>query len=90
MLAWSFKMKHLPVKLRERNARCERCGAARIPTTGEGWHNNHHRYPGSASQGFFWREVDVTYYVLCLLARLGLVWDLRRVPDSVRVEPMPT
>jgi stearoyl-CoA desaturase (Delta-9 desaturase) len=61
-----------------------------ILTTGEGWHNNHHRYPGSASQGFFWWEVDVTYYVLCLLARLGLVWDLRQVPDSVRAEPMAT
>ena len=61
-----------------------------ILTTGEGWHNNHHRYPGSASQGFFWWEVDVTYYVLCLLARLGLIWDLRRVPDSVRAEPMAT
>jgi stearoyl-CoA desaturase (Delta-9 desaturase) len=55
-----------------------------ILTTGEGWHNNHHRYPGSASQGFYWWEIDLTYYVLCLLARLGLVWDVRPVPDAVR------
>jgi stearoyl-CoA desaturase (delta-9 desaturase) len=55
-------------------------------TTGEGWHNNHHRHPGSASQGFLWWEVDLTYYVLRVLARLGLVWDLRRVPDSVLAE----
>ena len=49
-------------------------------TTGEGWHNNHHHYPSSARQGFRWWEIDVTYYVLWLLARLGIVWDLRRPP----------
>lgn len=53
-------------------------------TTGEGWHNNHHHYPGSASQGFFWWEIDLTYYVLVGLSRLGLVWDVRRVPESSR------
>ncbi len=51
-----------------------------LATTGEGWHNNHHRYPTSARQGFRWWEIDVTYYVLWLLARLGIVWDLRRPP----------
>ncbi|RZA12274.1 MAG: hypothetical protein EOP02_30560, partial [Proteobacteria bacterium] len=25
-------------------------------TFGEGWHNNHHFYPGSARQGFRWYE----------------------------------
>ncbi len=51
-----------------------------IATTGEGWHNNHHRYPTSARQGFRWWEIDVTYYVLWMLARAGIVWDLRRPP----------
>lgn len=51
-----------------------------LATTGEGWHNNHHRYPTSARQGFRWWEVDVTYYVLWVLARLRLIWDLRRPP----------
>lgn len=55
-----------------------------ILTTGEGWHNNHHHYPGSARQGFFWWEIDVTYYVLRGLSLLGLVWDLRRVPEEIR------
>ncbi len=49
-------------------------------TFGEGWHNNHHHYPGSARQGFRWWEIDLTYYGLCLLRRLGLVWELRPVP----------
>jgi stearoyl-CoA desaturase (delta-9 desaturase) len=51
-----------------------------LATTGEGWHNNHHRFPTSARQGIRWWEIDVTYYVLWLLARLGIVWDLRRPP----------
>ena len=53
-------------------------------TLGEGWHNNHHHYPGAARQGFYWWEVDATYYLLRLMAALGLVWDLRPVPATVR------
>ncbi len=52
-------------------------------TFGEGWHNNHHHYAASARQGFFWWEVDLTYYGLWLMARLGIVRDLRRVPARV-------
>lgn len=53
-------------------------------TLGEGWHNNHHHYPLSARQGFYWWEIDVTYYGLRLLAALGIVWDLKPVPVAVR------
>jgi stearoyl-CoA desaturase (delta-9 desaturase) len=54
-----------------------------VITTGEGWHNNHHHYMSSANQGFRWWEIDVTYYVLRALSRLGLIWDLRRPPAEV-------
>ena len=53
-------------------------------TLGEGWHNNHHHFPGAARQGFYWWEVDLSYYGLRLLALLGLVWDLRPVPLAAR------
>lgn len=49
-------------------------------TLGEGWHNNHHHYAVAARQGFFWWEIDITYYLLKLMARLGIVHDLRPVP----------
>ena len=52
-------------------------------TFGEGWHNNHHHYMRSARQGFFWWEVDVTYYLLRGLAAVGVVWDLREPPAAV-------
>ncbi len=52
-------------------------------TFGEGWHNNHHFFPGSARQGFRWWELDLTWYGLKLLALLGLIRDLRPVPAWV-------
>ena len=57
--------------------------ALAILTMGEGWHNNHHAYPSSARQGFRWWEVDVTYYVLLLLARLRIVRNLKVPQTSV-------
>jgi stearoyl-CoA desaturase (delta-9 desaturase) len=57
-----------------------------IATGGEGWHNNHHRYPFSARQGFRWWQIDMTYYVLRGLGALGIVRDLRPVPREVVAE----
>ena len=53
-------------------------------TIGEGWHNNHHHYQRSARQGFYWWEIDITYYVLKLLEVLRLVRDVEGVPRHVR------
>ena len=47
---------------------------------GDGWHNNHHHYPHAAQAGFFWWETDVSYRLINLLARCGLVWGVRVVP----------
>ena len=49
---------------------------------GEGWHNNHHKFPSAARNGFFWWEIDTTYYVLKFFSWLGLIWDLRKPPTS--------
>jgi stearoyl-CoA desaturase (delta-9 desaturase) len=53
-------------------------------TGGEGWHNNHHYYQSTANQGFFWWEIDTSYYALRAMSLLGLVWDLRTPPKHVR------
>jgi len=52
-------------------------------TFGEGWHNNHHAYPGSARQGFFWWEIDITYYMLKMMEAVGLIHDLKPVPQRI-------
>jgi len=54
-----------------------------LVTLGEGWHNNHHYYPRSVRQGFFWWELDITYYILKALSVVGVVWDLQVPPQKV-------
>ena len=51
-------------------------------TLGEGWHNNHHQYQASARQGFYWWEIDISYYLIRLLGLVGVVWDIKPVPAA--------
>lgn len=53
-------------------------------TLGEGWHNNHHYYAASTSQGFYWWEIDISYYILKMLSWVGLTQDVKRPPAKVR------
>ena len=41
-------------------------------------------FPGRGTPGFYWWEIDLTYYGLRLLAALGIIWDLKEVPIPVR------
>ena len=54
-----------------------------VITLGEGWHNNHNHFAVSARQGFFWWEIDMTYYLLVVMSWLGIVSDLRTVPEHI-------
>lgn len=44
---------------------------------GEGWHNTHHAFPTSARHGLSWWQIDVSYWVIWVLARLGLAWNVK-------------
>jgi fatty-acid desaturase len=57
---------------------------ASLLTMGECWHNNHHAFPGSARLGLFAGEWDPGWWVLVLLQRLGLVWQVR-LPGALPV-----
>jgi stearoyl-CoA desaturase (delta-9 desaturase) len=57
-------------------------GFIALLTMGEGWHNNHHHCPVSARQGFFWWEIDMSYYLLKLMSYVGIIWELRSVPPK--------
>ena len=59
--------------------------ALALLTMGEGWHNNHHHYQNSVNQGFYWWEIDITYYLLRGLSAVGIVWDLRKPPRHMLV-----
>ncbi|MCA9426737.1 MAG: acyl-CoA desaturase [Candidatus Omnitrophica bacterium] len=99
LLAWGFFLSttilyHLTFSI---NSLTHRFGRRRFETTdtsrnsfilgvltmGEGWHNNHHYYPGSERQGFYWWEVDFTHYILKALSWFGIVWDLHKPPQEV-------
>ncbi|HVG21289.1 MAG TPA: acyl-CoA desaturase [Blastocatellia bacterium] len=55
-------------------------------TGGEGWHNNHHHYMASVRQGFYWWEIDFSYYALRIMSWFRLVWDLRVPPEHILAE----
>lgn len=86
------------------NSLAHRCGRVRyrtgddsrnslllaLLTLGEGWHNNHHHYPVACRQGFRWYEVDPTWWMLCLMQKLGLIGQMRQLPESVRLRNLAT
>lgn len=53
-----------------------------ILTFGEGWHNNHHAHPVSARHGLRWYEVDMNWYGIWALKKLGLARHVYRVQLS--------
>ena len=52
---------------------------------GEGWHNNHHAFPASARHGLRWFQVDMSWWVIKAMEKLGLVWNVK-VPDASQLE----
>jgi stearoyl-CoA desaturase (delta-9 desaturase) len=49
---------------------------------GEGWHNNHHAFQRMAKAGHKWWEVDMTYWEILALEKVGLVWDVVKDPPK--------
>jgi stearoyl-CoA desaturase (delta-9 desaturase) len=60
--------------------------ALALVTMGEGWHNNHHWFPIAARQGFYFWEIDLTYYALKALSWVGVVSELRGPPPQILEE----
>ena len=48
-----------------------------IVAFGDGWHNSHHAFPTSARHGLKFWQLDISYLVIRLLERLGIVWDVK-------------
>ena len=55
-----------------------------ILALGEGWHNSHHAFPTSARHGLRWWQVDLSYYLIRLLAAVGLAWNVRLPTRAAR------
>lgn len=99
MLVWAFFINtvalwHVTFAV---NSVCHRWGSRPHDTTddsrnnvfigilglGEGWHNNHHRFPGTSRHGFKRSQLDFTHMVLRVMNRLGLASDLHPVPERL-------
>jgi stearoyl-CoA desaturase (delta-9 desaturase) len=52
---------------------------------GEGYHNNHHQYPGRANYGVKWFEIDFGFLMVKLLNRMGIV----QLKSSKKIIPVP-
>ena len=61
-----------------------------LPSFGEAWHNNHHAFPTSAEHGLRRWELDPSAWVIRLLERLGLVWDVVRVDRARQAQKAST
>ncbi len=99
MLVWAFVLNtvalwHVTFAV---NSVCHRWGARHHETSddsrnnwiigilalGEGWHNNHHRFPGTSRHGFRRSQVDFTHLILRGMKRLGLAHGLHPVPSRL-------
>ena len=60
-------------------------------TFGEGWHNNHHAHPVSARHGIAWYEVDLNWYGIWILKKIGLARHVYKVSlDNLPPKPSLT
>jgi stearoyl-CoA desaturase (Delta-9 desaturase) len=49
---------------------------------GESWHHNHHAFPRSARHGLRWWEIDTSALLIAALERVGLAWNVTRIPPE--------
>ncbi len=54
-----------------------------LMTFGEGWHNNHHAFPAAARHGLSWYQVDINWYGIWLLKKLGLARKIRLADPTI-------
>lgn len=52
-----------------------------IFTWGEGYHNYHHFFQYDYRNGVKWWQYDPSKWIIYGLSKIGLTWDLKRVPD---------
>ncbi|WP_341764164.1 acyl-CoA desaturase [Candidatus Tisiphia endosymbiont of Beris chalybata] len=51
---------------------------------GENWHNFHHAFPSDYRNGIKWYHFDVHKWIIYVMSKLGLAWNLERT-EKVRI-----
>lgn len=57
-----------------------------LPSLGESWHHNHHAFPRSAYHGLRWWEIDPSGLFITALGRVGLAWNVIRIPPERQLQ----
>lgn len=53
-------------------------GPFQLGAWGENWHHNHHNESNSAKFGRQWQQIDIGWYFILALEKLGLATNVRR------------
>lgn len=76
---------HMP-KLGYKNFRCADDSVnvwwVGLLAVGEGWHNNHHVFPGSAKSGIKAHEFDLSWLLICAMRKLGWISRINVVSEA--------
>lgn len=59
---------------------------AGLITFGEAWHNNHHAWPRSARLGLFPGQIDLGWWFISLLERVGLAWNVQTPEQLLQLD----
>jgi stearoyl-CoA desaturase (Delta-9 desaturase) len=59
-----------------------------LPSMGEAWHHNHHTFPRSAKHGLSRFELDPSGWLIALMEKLGLVWDVVRITPERQAQKL--
>lgn len=60
------------------------CRWVGILAWGEGWHNNHHAFEASARHGLEWWQVDITWYIIAAMEKLGLINNVKLPSEKAK------
>jgi stearoyl-CoA desaturase (Delta-9 desaturase) len=56
-----------------------------LPSLGFSWHNNHHAFPGSATNSHHWWQLDPCGFFISGLQSLGLAWNVQSATSAERM-----
>lgn len=59
-----------------------------ILTFGDGWHADHHAFPGSARVGFKKGRIDISWYIIKGLSALGIATNIQNVKDETVIKKL--
>ncbi len=59
-----------------------------LPSMGEAWHHNHHTFPRSAKHGLGRFELDPSGWLIALMEKLGVVWDVVRITPERQAQKL--